>query len=1447
MPKSNWIIVAESQYPWERDALDFVRQRFPNHEPYRAWANFEFIADDGSINEVDLLTFTPRGFFLVEIKSNPGALTGDVHSWTWQHDGRCKVVDNPLFLANRKAKKLAPLLQRQRAFGKARVPFIEALVFCSAENLECQLQGNARFNVCLRDGIMAALLDRGCPGLAEQARGTFDRPMAKAVSRALEQAGIRPSQRSRRVGDYELQGVLDEGPGYQDFLGKHVALPDTFRRIRIYLVRAETDPQQRAIMQRAAEREFRLLQTLEHRGVLRAIDFTNHELGPAIVFQHFPAAMRLDHYLIQRKDQITDDLRLDLMRQISETIEFAHAKHIVHRALSPRSILVVERGSGKGDRPHLPERAEGCFAQMGTVPFSTQAMITNWQLGYRRNSGGSTVVTQEVTPTIHVDQLADEPTKVFMAPETLLDYDTFGEHHDIFSLGAVCYQMFTGQTPAESSLALAEKLRVHRGLRVSAVLNGAPESLDRLVQESTDPDVSQRLDTAAAFTERLDKVEEDLTTPANQLVGDPNHAKPGDVLPGGYEVVRKLGTGSTATALLVRKDDQEFVAKIAVDTDHNDRVRDEGQVLQKLDSPLIVRCHGILQFSDRVALLLDQAGDKTLRKRLKEEGRLSLDLLQRFGDDLLEAVVLLEREGIAHRDIKPDNIGVSVVGRGNALHLVLFDFSLSRCSPENIRAGTPGYLDPFLSLRKPPRWDLHAERFSAAVTLYQMATGYQPVWHDGKTDPTMVDCEVTIDAEQFHDPNLREPLTEFFRRALRRNAKERFDNAQQMLKAWQDVFSTAPGSLTSTTEGDEPDNSALLAAATHDTSVAELGLGSAAVDALDRLNVVQVRDLLHVWGRRLARMRGVGNKTRKRILAAVKVLRERLGTGAASEPLVVPADDPDAYEGRTPKEQLSIDMLVPRILRAGKGVRSILCEAPSGPFRQNAPDPFSGPFPALEALLGLDQRVEQIWPSQADIAPLAGVTRGRISQILAEAQARWLKDPAITALRDQVAMLLEAHGGVMSAGEVCEALLAARGCVEDEPRRSRLARVVTRAAVETENLRDEPKYILRRAGSNALIASDLSLADYAASLGQRADQIAQEDPLVPPARVVELLREVPLPPEAEPWGDARLVRLAAAASQTAAVSSKQEIYPQQMDAGRALKLSRGGLVGVPFLTPEQIRQRVASRYPLAADLPGRPQLDKLLIDAGLELTWNPDHPGGGAYVSTARNVLSVSDVSSTLPRYSTGARTPHALAPGFSPTYVPPEVAEARAFEERLRYAEHHGSFLALTVKMNLFERARNELTARFATRALDLERVFLDALRKAASDVGADWAIVVNADAADRRSEDWRNLNHLIASQVIPQVELAVIQHATAPGQTVLAYHLNWLQRYDQVVMLSRIAQAVQDGRLHGAWLLIPASPHTEMPLLDGAAVPVITSNQWAHMPESWCQNMHRREGVRS
>ena len=77
---SRWQAITDSEFPWERDALAFVRDRLPDHDPYRVWSNFEFIADDGSINEVDLLVLTPKGLCLVEIKSRPGIEQLDVFS-----------------------------------------------------------------------------------------------------------------------------------------------------------------------------------------------------------------------------------------------------------------------------------------------------------------------------------------------------------------------------------------------------------------------------------------------------------------------------------------------------------------------------------------------------------------------------------------------------------------------------------------------------------------------------------------------------------------------------------------------------------------------------------------------------------------------------------------------------------------------------------------------------------------------------------------------------------------------------------------------------------------------------------------------------------------------------------------------------------------------------------------------------------------------------------------------------------------------------------------------------------------------------------------------------------------------------------------------------------------------------------------------------------------------
>jgi serine/threonine protein kinase len=1395
----NWITVTESQYPWERDALAFVRHRFPTHEPYRAWANFEFIADDGSINEVDLLVCTPQGFFLIEIKSRPGRVFGDAGTWTWETDGRLITTDSPVITANLKAKKLRSLLQQQKACKKkGQLPFLEALVFCSAPDLRYELQGTARYRVCLRDrdqegdrpgrpGIMAAIRRRECPGLDPSPKGTCDRPTVKLISQAMEQAGIRASQRHRKVSDYVLHQLIGEGPGYQDWEATHTRLANVKRRVRIYTVRAGATAEERRTIERAAQREAQLLETLQHQAILRREGFTEHVLGPALIFEHDPLAIRLDHFLAQRKDKLGVDVRLDLLRQLAEVLRFAHDKKVVHRALSPYSILVTDPDGG---RPRIK--------------------VFNWQVGSRQgNTTGG--VSRAVTATSHIDRLVEDASTAYIAPEALVDAENTGEHLDVFSLGAIAYHLFSGEPPAANGLELSNKLRETRGLQISAVLNGANEELQFLIQYSTHPDVASRIDSVVDFLSYLDDVEK-LTTPEHEFVEEPSRAQKGELLPGNFTVIKRLGQGACSVALLVERDGQEYVLKVASDPEHNQRLTDEGEVLQQLRHPHIVKYCDLFPIGNRMCILMHRAGQETLGQRLRKEGRLHIDLLQRFGEDLLGIVTYLEDKGIPHRDIKPDNIGVGPIGRSDRLHLVLFDFSLSRTPPEKIRAGTMGYLDPLLPLRKPSRWDLHAERYAAAVTLYELAAGPHnlPRWGDGTSDPSQLVCEATIEAELF-DADLRDGLTDFFTKALRRNPAERFDNAEEMLRAWRFCFEgiEQPGTLS-----DHDDAEALrelLAGATFDTLIPELGLGTRAINALDRANILTVEDLLTVPLRWLQRLRGVGNKTRREISTAVKILRERLGSPKqADSPTGIAAAE--SQIDQLDISSLSVDLLAQRLLRTS---------ARDGEAARRT----------LQALLGLEPALDHRWPSQADIARCIDVTRARIGQLVGKFQQRWSKDPAMTKLRAEVADILHAAGGVMSVGELCEAVLMARGSVQDEPYRTKLATAVTRAAVEVERIMAEPRFMVRRDGERVLVATNQELADYAFRIGHGADRLAAEDPLAPPARVLQTLRAIVLPAGVTELADTRLVRLAAAASAHAAVSSRQELYPKGMSAARALKLSQGALLGIPSLTVAQMRERVSSRYPEAEPLPDRPALDDLLRLAGFDFQWDVTaKQGTGGYVSRFRDTTVITTGSESV------SRRPTAIGP-YQVIEITPEIADARQFEERLQRAMKDGSFLVLLVHPKYYQRACDELCGRFPITLIDFEALFIKALREVAEKARVNWDLVLKTDATPHAGA-WHKLTLLVA-RAMPLVEAQL----SVSDKTMLVTYAGVLARYDRMDLLERLRDKVgrRDG-IPGLWLLLPGQNQAVM---DGKAVPILSPGQRADIPESWLQNVHRGESA--
>ena len=1414
-----------SPWPHEREALAFVKSRLPNHEPYRAWTNVEFIAEDGSVNEIDLLVVTPHVFALVEIKSFPGKLFGDGQKWrNVRPDGRERLLDHPLILVNTKAKRLRSLLARQRPFRDQQIPWITGMVFLSSAELDCRLHDVGRTAVGGRDpdigapaaspggfaalpGILAALKDPGTLNL----RGTaINRPTSKRISDAIEAAGLKPSNRGRKAGDWEIGQLLDEGPGWQDFEGTRPRLNAT-RRVRVYLAGAATTAEEEERLRREADREFRLLEGLRHEGIADAKELVQADRGPAVLFDRSPDEQRLDLWVAEHLGAYSVDHRIELVRQLGEALAHAHARRVTHRALTARCILV---------RPP---------SQPSELP---QLVIGHWQAGAREMA--TRLTRQGVTATALGGDLAERiagSEQVYLAPETFTVDSPDPVALDVFSLGSLAFLLLAGVAPAADLAGRDAALAEHGGLSLPSVIDGLPEELAMLVQVATDPLPSHR-ETVKDLLGLLDDALDALTRPDDEASQpqssgiDPLAAHQGAVLEGGWEVVRRLGSGSTAVALLCTRpgSNEPEVLKVAKDEDHAERLLDEARALEQLQHACLVKYHGIERIGGRTTLRLDPAGDPndlrigmTLADRLNSDGRVGLDLLQRFGDDLLDVVHYLESEGVAHRDIKPDNLGVRPRRGDRSLHLVLFDLSLTKTPDTSLGAGTPGYLDPFLSERPTRRWDPAAERYAAAATLHEMATGIRPVWGDGRTDPIhLSDVTPTLDTDLF-DPSVREPMVRFFHKALHRHPTKRFDTAQQMREAWRAVFAGAGRSVTSLDDSGADAETAeqLAAASSPETPVAEVGLSGLAVSVLERRGVGTVGQLLALSPMDWNRAVGVGLRVRREVLEAMTRLRGYLD-------VEVDLDDGVA----------SIDRLASSLIAKPTTAQAQADQSPLG------------------VLLGLDPQLRlggdvepPAWPSTADVRASTDLDRVAYDALLERSRSRWAKQPPMTQVRNDIAVLLERSGGVLPGDEIADALTAKRGSVAVGHARLVKGRAVVRAALETEAGRANSRYTWRRIGGGSSVIVALNseeldaeeLADYAANLGMVADQLASTDPMPSTTVVIDRLRSVATPTGLTPLPDFRLARLAAAASATAAVSSRLEMYPRGLPPERSLRLARAALLGAGTLSEEDVRSRVRTRFPAAAPLPQRPQLDRML-EAVLGLDWFPGGESGsgvvrppGFWVPPAAGAVPSTMYGVSGPRHRTGTLI---VAPDE-------DRATADAMHERLARNATGGGYLVLSAPPRFQQRAIDQL-AEYGPDVIDVDTWLIDGLRQHATDKRIKWdEAILAADAGGPHGERWSKLLTVVREAVNPLRDDLLANH-----EHVLLTHPGLLGRYDLLGMLDllrdRTRQPQPGQRLRTVWALVVTDDPDAGPTIAGKAVPITTTAERAVLPLPWLENLH-------
>src|SRR5579864_1491648 len=261
------------------------------------------------------------------------------------------------------------------------------------------------------------------------------------------------------------------------------------------------------------QREARAASALNHPNISTIYEIEEHEGQPFIAMELLEGETLRDR--IARKRLKVDEM-LELGIQIADALDAAHRAKIIHRDIKPANIFVTARGQAKVLDFGVAKVASEQRAAARPLTASTETTVANAEEHLTRTGAAVGTVT-------------------YMSPEQVLG-EELDARSDLFSLGAVLYEMATGQQAfsGTTSGAVFDAI-LHRIPPRPVTLNaGIPPKLEEVINKALEKDRKMRYQHAS-----------DLKTDLTRLKRDMDSAVSGPV-----SVIRIAGTRNGGLAVL---------------------------------------------------------------------------------------------------------------------------------------------------------------------------------------------------------------------------------------------------------------------------------------------------------------------------------------------------------------------------------------------------------------------------------------------------------------------------------------------------------------------------------------------------------------------------------------------------------------------------------------------------------------------------------------------------------------------------------------------------------------------------------------------------------------------------------------------------------------------------------------------------------------------------------
>ena len=257
---------------------------------------------------------------------------------------------------------------------------------------------------------------------------------------------------------------------------------------------------------------------------------------------------------------------------------------------------------------------------------------------------------------------------------------------------------------------------------------------------------------------------------------------------GRYEIKGELGRGGMAT--VYRAYDPSFEREVAIkvlprelmhDPQFHDRFRREIKTIASLEHPAIVPVYDVGE-EDGVPYFVMRFMPGGSLTQWIEKGKFSLEDAARIIERLSSALAYAHKQGLIHRDLKPDNILFD--NNGDPF---ISDFGVAKITDSSTNMtgsgiiGTPAYMSP--EQAQGEKVDNRSDIYGLGVIIFQMLSGHQP--YEATTPMGVAVKHITDPVPEIlkMNPGLPEQTDVIIKTAMAKDPSLRYQTATELAQA----------------------------------------------------------------------------------------------------------------------------------------------------------------------------------------------------------------------------------------------------------------------------------------------------------------------------------------------------------------------------------------------------------------------------------------------------------------------------------------------------------------------------------------------------------------------------------------------------------------------------------------------------------------------------------------